>query len=87
MRYEVRRDAPLCLDSGATSLAVGFNFAILTFKDNIKIIQNRHFRHRRHQSTVPPLQIVINLRRFIASPHERGPACLPTNPLIRKKLK
>lgn len=45
MRYEVRRDAPLCLDSGATSLAIGLNLAILTFEDNIKIIQNRHLRH------------------------------------------
>lgn len=62
MRYEVRRDAPLCLDSGATSLAVRLNLAILTFEDNIKIIQNRHLRHWRHRSTVPPLQGVINLR-------------------------
>lgn len=48
MRYEVGRDTPLRLDPGATSLAVGLNFAIFTFKHNIKVIQNRHLRNWRH---------------------------------------
>lgn len=45
MRYEVGRDTSLRLDSGATSLAVGLNFAIFTFKHNIKVIQNGHLRN------------------------------------------
>lgn len=44
MRYEVGRDAPLRLDPGATSLAVGLDFAIFTLEHNIKVIQNRHLR-------------------------------------------
>ena len=63
MRYEVGRDAPLRLDPGATSLAVGLDFAIFTFKHNIKVIQNRHLRSWRHWSpAVPPLRSEINLR-------------------------
>lgn len=50
MRYEVGRDTPLRLDSGATSLAVGLDFAIFPFKHNIKVIQNRHLRNWRHRS-------------------------------------
>lgn len=45
MCYEVGRDAPFRLDPGATSLAVGLDFAIFTFKHNIKVIQNRHLRN------------------------------------------
>lgn len=45
MRYEVGRDTPLRLDPGATRLAVGLDFAIFTFKHNIKVIQNRHLRN------------------------------------------
>lgn len=45
MRYEVGRDTPLRLDPGTTSLAVGLDFAIFTFKHNIKVIQNRHLRN------------------------------------------
>lgn len=41
MRYEVGRDAPLRLDSGATSLTVRLDFPIFTFKHNVKVIQNR----------------------------------------------
>lgn len=50
MRYEVGRDTPFRLDPGATSLAVGLDFAIFTFKHNIKVIQNRHLRNWRHWS-------------------------------------
>lgn len=63
MRYEVGRDTPLRLDSGATSLAVGLDFAIFTFKHNIKVIQNRHLRNWRHW--IPQWlcsEVKINLR-------------------------
>lgn len=48
MRDEVGRDAALRLDSRATRLAVGFDFAILALEHNIKVIQNRHLRNGRH---------------------------------------
>lgn len=45
MRNEVGRDAPFRLDSGATRLTVGLDFAIFPFKHNIKVIQDGYLGH------------------------------------------
>lgn len=50
MCNEVGGNTPFRLDSGATRLAIGLDFTIFSLKHNIEVIQNRHFRNRRHWS-------------------------------------